>query len=263
MKRFLWIIGFAMAILPAQAQNDQSPYVFDYLYLRDADSTIIAGWILEQVPGEYVKIELPGGSIMVVEQARIDKITRERSPYQSIYRRSNAGQRAYSYRNKGFTNSFDIQFALPEGEWGNPTLNPMINYRLGYQWHRYIGTNVGAGLDFLQAGLVLPVFGELTGYLFDRPSTPFYSFRGGYGFGTIPLLWNVSNIEGGFMGQAMFGFMWHTRSRHQWQLGIGFKYQDLTIDRNGGWDWQTGEPLPGIIIRRPYQGVMLSLGLRI
>ncbi|MFK7926016.1 MAG: hypothetical protein AB8H47_28970 [Bacteroidia bacterium] len=263
MKRFLWIIGLLFVILPSQAQNEQSPYVFDYLYLNDADSTIIAGWIVEQVPGEFVKIELPGGSVMIVEQANIAKITRERSPYKSIYRRSNVGQRPFNYRATGLQHGFDIQFALTDGEWDNPALNPMINYRVGYQWHRFIGTNVGTGLDFLQAALVAPVYGELTGYFSDRPATPFYSIRGGYGFALTPLLWNVSGAEGGLMGQAMFGFMWHTRQRHQWQLGVGFKYQDLTVDRNEGWDWQTGEPLPGIRINRPYQGVMVSLGVRI
>ncbi|MEL6590989.1 MAG: hypothetical protein AAFQ68_12955 [Bacteroidota bacterium] len=263
MKRILFLLGFGLSILALQAQDRPSPYVFDYLYLRDADSTVLAGWIMEQVPGEYVKIELPGGSIMIVEQSKIAKITRERSPYKSIYRRSNVGQIPYQYLNRGVMHGFDLQFALPQGEFGNTTLNPTMSYRIGYQWNRYLGLSAGAGIDFLQAGLVLPVFGELSGYLYDRPTTPYYSLRAGYGFGTTPLNWNVTDIEGGLLLQGMLGVIRHTRSRHQIIFGLGFKSQMVTVDRNGGWDWQTGEPLPGLTITRPYQGIMINIGLRL
>lgn len=258
---WLLTLGSLLSAIPTQAQlyRANTLYTFDYLYLKD--STVISGWIVEQKVGEYVRIELPGGSILVVEQEKISQITRERSPYQKIHLQPNISQQAIQYRSRGMYHLVDFHLGFPEGENGNVVINPALHYRVGYQWNRWLGTGGGTGFDLLHAGLIVPVFAEVTGYLWDQPSTPFYSVQGGYGLALTPVAWLVEDVSGGLFYQGSVGMKFHTRSRTQYFFSLGWKSQMLTIDRNGGWDWNTGEPLPGLQITRPYQTLVFQVGM--
>lgn len=267
MQRILRTIGLSLFLIvlanvsQAQLYQSHSIYTFDYLYLRD--STVISGWIVEQKVGEYVKIELIGGSVLVVEQSKISEITRERSPYAKILRRPNAFQVPINYRPKGIYHLFDFHLGFPQGENGNPVINPAFHYRLGYRWNRWLGTGVGTGLDLLHAGLVVPVFGELTGYLWDRPKSPFYSIQAGYGLPLTSVSWQVEGLDGGVFYQGMIGIQNHRRQKTHLSYSIGWKAQYLDIQRRAGWDWVTGDPIPGLEISRPYQSLIFQIGIGI
>jgi hypothetical protein len=260
---YFWIGVLAMALAPtslsAQFVSPHAHFTFDVLYLKD--STVLKGWIMEQKIGEYVKLELVGGSLLVVEQERIYKITRERSPYRKISRRRNPFQKPILYRPRGFYQIVDFHLGFPEGEWGNVSLNPAFHYRLGHHWNRWLGTGVGTGLDLFSAGLVIPVFGEVQGYLWDKPNTPYFSVQGGYGFGVAPINWNVVDMEGGLFYQVSLGAKLHTRSKHNWMLSLGWKSQTLDVTQQDGWDWRTGEPLPGLEITRFYRTLVFQVGV--
>ena len=72
MKRFyilalVALIGFAM---PAAAQQYQ-----EVVYLKNG--SVIKGVVIEQVPGQSVKVQTQDGSIFVYEMSKVDKIVKE------------------------------------------------------------------------------------------------------------------------------------------------------------------------------------------
>jgi hypothetical protein len=69
-------VALLAAALPALAQ---APKSLDVLLLKD--STVIRGSIIGQQPGEWVRILMLGGSVLVVRQRDIERISVEPSPY--------------------------------------------------------------------------------------------------------------------------------------------------------------------------------------
>jgi len=64
---------FALALLPESIYAQETT---DVVYLKNGD--ILRGIIVEQIPFESIKMELPGGSTITVKYSDIAKITKER-----------------------------------------------------------------------------------------------------------------------------------------------------------------------------------------
>lgn len=60
---------------PNPNNNPVTPQVKDVVYLKDG--SIIKGTVLQIIPNDILKIEIPGGSILVYKMADVDKITKE------------------------------------------------------------------------------------------------------------------------------------------------------------------------------------------
>ncbi len=75
-KRFLLLVWLCVvATLGMHAQNYSVSDYNDYVYMKDG--TVIRGVITEQVPGKHVKVLMLNGSLFVLEEEKIDKITKQ------------------------------------------------------------------------------------------------------------------------------------------------------------------------------------------
>ncbi len=81
----------------------------------------------------------------------------------------------------------------------------------GYQFNKYLGTALGAGLNKYGNYMTLPIYAAVKGYLYDRKVTPFYFGDIGYGFAWKTNknddVFEIDNVNGGFY----------------WQLGLGYQ----------------------------------------
>lgn len=68
-------VAITVAFLSTAAYGTETEYE-DVIYLKDG--SIIRGIIVERVPGETYKIEIAGGSVLVVDADEVEKITKER-----------------------------------------------------------------------------------------------------------------------------------------------------------------------------------------
>ncbi|MBR1462226.1 MAG: hypothetical protein IJ604_02440 [Prevotella sp.] len=64
----------AAAMIGMNAQKYRVDDYNDYVYLKDG--TVIRGVITEQVPGKHVKVEMLNGSLFVLEEEKIEKISK-------------------------------------------------------------------------------------------------------------------------------------------------------------------------------------------
>ncbi|MDX2245321.1 MAG: hypothetical protein SF052_00990 [Bacteroidia bacterium] len=195
------------------------------IYLKDGSE--IRGWILEQIPGEYVKVELVGGSILVYRQSEIEKITSEPTRYSRIIRKYNTKPQGIQYRDRGLYHFVATGFTTNDNMWGGSQLDVSLNYRAGYRFNQYLGLGLGVGIDEYDSGGIVPVFGEVSGDLLRRKRTPFYLAQAGYGIG-VSTTWIADNLEGGLYYHLGAGLKVRTRSRAEWTFTMGYKSQQMT-----------------------------------
>jgi hypothetical protein len=84
MKMQLLIFAFILAIVPLYAQTERE----DVIYMKSG--TVYRGTMLEQVYGASYKIQIAGGSIILVQAAEIEKITKEPLLTTDTFLRSNS-----------------------------------------------------------------------------------------------------------------------------------------------------------------------------
>ena len=75
MKRFIFIFTILL-IIPFYSALSQN--MIDVIHLKNGD--ILKGLIIENVPNDYVKIELSAGSVFTVKYTDIAKFTKEKAP---------------------------------------------------------------------------------------------------------------------------------------------------------------------------------------
>lgn len=221
MKKILFIL---LVMLLGILSGLQAQRVFeeDVIYLKDG--SIIRGEIIHQQIGEYVKIEVAGGSVLMYSNDEIDRITREPSKYRYIKLKLHKEFRPFVFREKGFYAYTSMALGFSEGRWG-PQPSFSIQQRLGYRFHRLLGVGGGTGFDFYEAGLIAPFFLDVNGDLLKRRISPHYLVNFGYGTG-IARSWSYRTFNGGIMGQAALGIKMHTRSRNEWIFTLGYKFQN-------------------------------------
>jgi hypothetical protein len=200
----------------------QQRHVEDVLYLRNG--SIIRGKIIEQVVGDYVKIEIMGGSVFVFDESEIDQITVESALYRSITIKLRKELIPISYRTRAIYHlvSFDLGFA--RDQWGVfATSN--LRYRTGYYFNRYLSLGLGSGFDFYEDGaMMIPLFADVRGDLFQKAVSPHYFLNLGYGFAGARG-WSMNRLDGGLMGQIGGGIKINTRRKYEWLLTSGFRFQ--------------------------------------
>ncbi|MEO0468223.1 MAG: hypothetical protein AAF206_01285 [Bacteroidota bacterium] len=229
MYRIIFIVSLLISIcgsLSAQ-YNHYDYFKEDVIYLKDG--TIIQGKILEQKPGEYVKLELVGGSIFIIEQEKIQQITYEKGRFDRIKRNYNHGERGIFYREKGWYNHISLSTGFGQNQWGGLRLNPAIRYRKGYRSSRLLGLAAGSGIDFYPEGILLPVFVEASGDILRNHISPFYLVQAGYSLGLGPSMRNIQGVQGGFTWQAGAGLKFRGFNKTEWLLGLAYKVQDINF----------------------------------
>ena len=81
----------------------------------------------------------------------------------------------------------------------------------GYQFNRYLGTGLGAGINTFKQQITMPIYLSAKGYLFDKHVSPFYFGDLGYGFA-----WNSRGFEGQTTPEKVQG-------GYYWQIGLGYQ----------------------------------------
>ena len=232
----------------------------DIVHLKDGSK--IRGWIVEQIPGDHIKIELLGGSILVYQQDEIEKITKEYSQYKSIRRRINHHRGPILYNDKGFYGAFSLGFMFNEGQWGL-RIDPGFQLRAGYRLNQFLGVGGGTGVEFYESGVIVPFFLELNGDVLQRRITPHYMVQAGYGLGVAPT-WIAEEFRGGLMGQGGVGLKMHTRRKLEFMYMLVFKYQETT-DVQIPWDrwdpWGNPVQTTRLVRQRAFQSLALQLSI--
>ena len=226
MKAYLLFFSFLTLLLPSyvSAQSDRE----DVIYAKDG--SIYRGTITEQIPGVSYKIEIAGGSVIVVKAENVVKVTKEEKKevisYDS-YSRRRRPVHVFQYRDKGYFFQAQLEAQIPEAGFR------LVN---GYKFNQFAYLGLGLGVDGVisdlhgnsdYAGAYLPVYVYYGGDILHQQITPFYSVEAGYAWrpdmlasGDYYYSGSGGPIggHGGFMAGAALGVRFYTRRRVHFDL---------------------------------------------
>lgn len=233
---FLFLFSFSTQELSAQAGKKE-----DVITLKDG--TLLYGWILEQEVGKFIRLELVGGSILVIEQEKIAQVTRLPSRFRRVNRSYNYKLKPIMYREKGLYSYVSPQFSFRNGRnrrtgFDGTRMDVGIHLRVGYRISRFLALGMGAGIDNTEGGVYMPIYMDISGDVLRKRVTPHYQISAGYGYGGEPT-WPNDRIEGGFMSFMGVGYKIHTQSKLEWTVVGGYKFQNSS-ERGNSFSGVTG-----------------------
>lgn len=234
MKQILTSLIFLFTLfIGALAQNGLSEKGQQLVYFEDG--SIVKGIILSyqmnetlvmKVAGE--EVILPADKVLYIVRGRIAKRYEEDLEVEkAVYE--------YAFRERGVYNVSG--FMLNTGRNGEGTTVGLgIQHVVGYQFNRWIGAGVGAGIDvygFNAEKAFISLFGDVRGYLLPQKITPFYAFQMGYGFLDDQ---RIRSAKGGVLIYPAVGVRLSGKSGANFSMDLGYRYQESERQ----YDWWDG-----------------------
>lgn len=244
----------------------------DVLYLKNGN--IYRGLIVEQVPGETMKIQSEGGNVFTVQISEIQKITKEKkwqstttdakpiSPapvvnYSSVQptpKRSKYDSTFVPHFKKKRSYFFLAEVRAGLGNGGVRVVN-------GYKFGRFGFLGVGVGIDGasfgggdmpggvlgnssgFSDGVYLPIYIRYSGDILKKKITPFYYAEMGYGVRPPAFFSDNQNRSfGGPMGALGFGCKFNTYRRINFSLNLNVNWRsNFYKGTYYSYDYNTGE----------------------
>ncbi len=200
----------------------------DVVYLKDG--SVFKGHITEWDQGNQLQIRILGGVELTFSDSVIKKVRQQflsprnfRSPY----------KKTYQFREEGLYNTLSFSFVM------GSELGFSLTYSIGHRFNRLLGVGVGIGIEDLEidfASQIVPVFGEVRGYLSPKKRSAYYAMRLGYGFGIKNENWNVTKADGGIMINPEIGFRFGGSEDVNFYLGTGYRFQKSKYTREFPWN---------------------------
>lgn len=205
MKKFITVVTMLFVI----AVTTLSAAVLETVHLKNG--SVINGIIIEEKPGEFLKIKTRDGNIFHYNLDEVEKITRSEAGYRGGYSSfSGDGGAKAGYR--GF---LEAGYTIGVGDYGEGRVDITTSH--GYQVCPYFFAGVGVGLNYYTNGEVfgVPLFADLRADILNNNITPFVDFKIGY---------SVADVSGFYMCPSLgcrFGFG-NNLGMH---ISVGYTYQ--------------------------------------
>ena len=126
-----------------------------------------------------------------------------------------------------------------ENELGNTT-SKSIHLSNGYQFNNGLGVGIGSGLEEMEV-TILPLYADIRYYPLKTRISPYAWVKTGYGFVTSDKdlerdLYNTPlDSKGGLLFNAGAGISLYTWQRAAVNIGIGYRYQKISIRQEQYW----------------------------
>ena len=212
MKRFLFSIVFllgSISICLAQTQQE-------VVYLKNG--SIIRGTIIEQVPGESLKIQTGDGSIFVFFLSEVSKITKEGTmkAYSSTRKYSVPGNGVKT----GYRGFIDLSYTVGTGDYSSGRVE--FSTSQGYQFNPYFYAGLGAAVHYYHEDDVVevPIFADFRADILDQKISPFIDLKLGY---------TVHENTGFYMSPTV-GCRFGLGENVALNVGIGYTMQKMEVN---------------------------------
>lgn len=182
---------------------------------------ILQGTLVDLVPGEYIKISRWPGDTLHVNDSQVLRYTMGVDVITPKF---------YQFRETGFYQYSTLGMSLTTTT--NTSVSPEITVAGGYHLDRWLGLGVGSGIDYYHSNgeTIVPIFGELRGYLLAARTSPFYSLRTGYGIATFAKGRSITGARGGFMINPSVGYRLGDGRGLKMMIDIGVKIQHAEFE---------------------------------
>jgi hypothetical protein len=185
------------------------------------NGSVIKGRIIEDKPGEKIRIETADKSIWVFNSSDVDKI--------EIPKQVSTPLDIDFNLKKGVFTQLQLEL-MPSKKQSSEGTVPALLGVVGYQVNKQFSAGVGAGIEAFHISM-MPVFADVRYYFLNDRFTPFINLKAGYAF---PLEnqkdynRNVNlNSKGGLMGGIELGYIKSLSNDTKFTFSLGYRHQEL------------------------------------
>jgi hypothetical protein len=148
-------------------------------------------------------------------------------------------QMQYYSRTKGYYIHFASSVLAGKNDWRD-VYNLSIQLSNGYQLSNGVRVGIGTGIENMEVPLI-PLFADINYHPINSRISPYLYLRSGYSFALIPneetyyigYYYNpIADTKGGFLFNAGAGIALYTWDRAAINLGVGYRYQEVTVYRH-------------------------------
>jgi len=195
------------------------------------NGTIIKGVIIEQVPGEFIKVRTKNGEETIYKSSEVASITKN----------------FFETKKKGYINISEMGVGV-----GPDNVAYSFSTVNGYLIKPHFSLGVGAGYDYyVNTGSMVPVYLDMRIVLHDKRFTPFIYNDAGYSFAVSSP--SLSGFKAGLMFNPGFGIKTFVGKTTAFVLSFGIKIQNIKFDVPP----DPGNPATGLIPSGSYSQLFI------
>jgi hypothetical protein len=165
-------------------------------------------------------------------------------------------------KTQGYFIQLSASILTGKNELGNNTTSNSFHLSNGYQFKNGLGFGIGSGLE--KMGItIIPLYADVRYYALRTRISPYILLKTGYGFAAsdkysgCDFYYTPAESKGGFLINAVTGIALFTWQRTAVNIGVGYRYQIITISQEQYW-W--GGPSTKEIVTH-FNRIELQLGL--
>ena len=198
--------------------------------IRLDDGSDLHVLIIENVPGKYIKIKLPGNQESIIEYQNIVSIKHKSFVYHTKF-----------ILPKGFymDGTFGFLFGR-SSEFSSTRVGIGIGVSGNYRFNSYLSLGLGTeatALSVSDGSFVFPVYVRVRGNIVERRIAPIYILDAGWSFvGKRPD--DTSLVEGGWFVRPAIGLQ-----INKFTVSVGYQLQNITTTSENSWWWGGGDQL--------------------
>ncbi len=195
--------------------------------IRLDDGSELEVLIIENIPGKFIKIELPGNGVATIDYKNIVSIRHKSFTYHSKFKLP-----------RGFylTGSFDFLIGK-SSEYSSARLGIGLGATGNYRFNSYLSLGLGGEVTaLLKSGgsLSYPVYARLSGSSIERRVAPVYILDAGWSFIGNGQTENTE-ITGGWFLRPALGVRINMMT-----VSLGYQLQNVTTTTQNFWWWGGG-----------------------
>jgi len=199
------LICFAGAFMSLSGQT-----AVQAVYLKNG--SIIYGKVLENIPGERVKIEIVGRNQLVFPYTEVDRV-----------------ELALPQKDTPAAFTSSLVLGTTANFYGGTTRSGGFSLITSYRFPSRVSTGLGTGIDFFDYQL-LPVYGDVSVSMLSGSFSPMIYGRFGYSFPlSEPAIeyGNETKYKGGILAGTGVGLRKDFRNHCSFIFTVGYRYQRL------------------------------------
>ena len=183
--------------------------------------------IIENVPGNYIKVKIPGNEEAIIDYKNIVSIKHKSFVYHQKFKLP-----------QGFymDGSFSLLFGR-SSEFSSPKVGLGLGTTGNYRFNSFLSLGLGAEVNamFIDEGaFVFPVYARLRGNIVERRVAPIYMLDAGWAFVTNDKASN-SSIDGGWFARPAIGLQ-----INKFTISVGYQVQETITTSENSWWWGGG-----------------------
>ena len=142
-------------------------------------------------------------------------------------------------KTEGYFIHLSASILTGENELGNTTSNS-FHLSNGYQFKNGLGVGIGSGLEEMEI-TIIPLYADIRYYPLKTRISPYVLLKTGYGFAASDkdlereYYYTPVDSKGGFLFNAVAGISLYTWQRFAVNIGVGYRYQKITISQEQYW----------------------------